>query len=132
MQPPSTAYNPLAVVGRVGALLVMAHRESVRRQSRRWLGTVGVGLAMTAVVLTGVFPLLALCALACWWFLPGERLAPALAVGFGVVGVLWATVGIGLLAIEPTLLAGIQWVWLALMLALASTAASRYWPGRRT
>jgi hypothetical protein len=66
--------------------------------------------------------------LGCWWFLPGEWLARATAIGLGVVGVLWATVGIGLLALEPTLLAGIQWVWLALMLAVLSTIARRYGP----
>jgi len=89
---------------------------------RPWLGLVGIALATTAALLVGyawLLPALGLCA---WWWCPPQWrwtwLIPLLA---GLVGVLWVTVGVALLAVLPTSAAGM--LWIAIAVGLAALAA---------
>lgn len=110
----------------------LSQRALASRRPHRWLGTVGVGLAITTAALAGLFLLFPVCALASWWFLPREPFGPPSAVGLGVVGIAWASVGIGLLAFEPPLEVGAFWVSLALLLAAARLEVDRHLPRLRT
>jgi hypothetical protein len=80
------------------------------RRPRRWLGLVGVALAVTAVVLLGdlwLLPPLAICA---WWWCPTSwRWTWLIPLGAGLVGVLWVTVGSALVAVFPLSAAGLLW-----------------------
>ena len=92
------------------------------RLTRPWLGSVGVALAVSAVVLTDIdiaLPVLALCA---WWWCVPERFAWLVPLGAGVLTVAWVTVGTGLIAILPLPTAGLLWASFAAAVALLGAA----------
>jgi hypothetical protein len=111
------------------ALSTWIHRQADHRRPRPWLGSVGIALAASAVLLTGAglaLPLLALCA---WWWCFRMPLAWLLPLGLGVLGAAWVTVGVGLLVVLPLSTAGLIWASIAatwaVLAALARALASK-------
>jgi hypothetical protein len=123
---PTFTHHPLrvpAVLSVNGAVLVSWFRqEADQRQPRLWLGSVGIALAVSAVLLVGLdftFPLLAVCA---WWWCVRMPLAWLLPLGLGVLTVAWVTVGAGLIAVLPLSAAGLIWASIAAALAVLGVA----------
>jgi hypothetical protein len=96
--------------------------QADQRQPRLWLGSVGIALAVSAVLLVGLdfaLPLLAVCA---WWWCLRMPLAWLLPLGLGVLGVAWVTIGAGLIAVLPLPTAGLIWASIAAALAVLGVA----------
>lgn len=115
---------PVPAVLRVNGAVVLSRlrHEADQRQARPWLGSVGVALAVSAVLLVGLdfaVPLLAVCA---WWWCLRMPLAWLLPLGLGVLGVAWVTIGAGLIAVLPLPTAGLIWASTAAALAMLGVA----------
>jgi hypothetical protein len=109
--------------GRARTILTWTHRHADHRQPRPWLGSVGIALAVSAVLLTGAglaLPVLALCA---WWWCFRMPFAWLLPLGLGVLGAAWITVGAGLLVVLPISTAGLIWASIAATFALLAALA---------
>lgn len=123
---PTFTHHPLPVpaVLRVKGTVVLSwlRHEADRRQPRLWLGSVGIALAVSAVLLVGLdfaFPFLVVCA---WWWCLRMPFAWLLPLGLGVLTVAWVTVGAGLIAVLPLSVAGLIWASIAAALAVLGVA----------
>jgi len=92
---------------------------------RPYLGTLGIGLAVQAAVVAGVWWLVPALAFLAWAWNAGDLQATTVAVGLGLVGTAWTTIGVSLIPLAPGQLAlpGLVWVALALLMADASHIA---------
>jgi hypothetical protein len=97
------------------------------RTRRPYLGTLGVALAIQATLLTGLLWLVPALAFLAWSWNRGDLEAVFVAVGLGLIGTAWTTVGVSLMPLSPGsfLLPGAVWIALALLMATASAAARR-------
>jgi hypothetical protein len=105
------------------AALSWFRQEANRREPLPWLGAVGMALAVSAVLVTGVdlaLPFLALCA---WWWCIREPAAWLLPLGAGLLGAAWITVGVGLIALLPLSTAGLIWASIAAFAAMTGALA---------
>jgi hypothetical protein len=132
---PTFTHHPLPVpaVLRVNGAVLLGwlRQEADQRQPRPWLGSVGIALAVSAVLLAGLdlaIPLLAVCA---WWWCLRMPLAWLLPLGLGVLTVAWVTIGAGLIATLPLSAAGLLWASIAAFVAMAG-ALARARTGRRS
>jgi hypothetical protein len=121
---PTFTHHPLRLTAalRVNGLLSWFRHEADQRQPRPWLGSVGIALAVSAVLLVGLgfsFPLLAVCA---WWWCLRMPLAWLLPLGLGVLTVAWVAIGAGLIAVLPLSAAGLIWASTAAVLAMLGVA----------
>lgn len=98
-------------------------RQADHRSPRPWLGSVGMALAVSAVLVAGVYfalPFLALCA---WWWCIREPAAWLLPLGAGLLGAAWITVGVGLIGLLSLSTAGLIWASIAALVAVAGAVA---------
>jgi hypothetical protein len=109
--------------GRAWTLSTWIHRQADHRQPRPWLGSVGIALAVSAVLLTGAGLALPLLALGAWWWCFRMPLAWLLPLGLGILGAAWVTVGAGLLVVLPLSTAGLIWASIAATFALLAALA---------
>src|ERR1700733_5031445 len=101
------------------AVLNWIPQTTNRRAPRPWLGAVGIALAVSTVLVTGVdfvLPFLALCG---WWWCIREPAAWLLPLGAGLLGAAWITIGASLIALLPLSTAGLIWASLAAVVAVA-------------
>jgi hypothetical protein len=109
--------------GPARTLSTWIRRQADHRQPRPWLGSVGIALAVTAVLLTGAGLALALLAVCAWWWCFRMPLAWLLPLGLGVLGAAWVTVGVGLLVVLPLSTAGLIWASIAATWAVLAALA---------
>ena len=131
----STLRRLVAAPARLSSLFgpVLA-RALTLRHGRPWLALVVVPLGMVAV--TMALPLwwdVPLALLTWWWAPAADPWSWLLGVMEGIVGVVWAYVGVDLLAAEPqdSFIVGLPWVAFAVILFLMGvmnrvTARRRY------
>ena len=122
---------PAIVALDIATVLRWFSRQASLREPRPWVGSVGIALAVSIVLLTRVdfaVPLLAVCA---WWWCIREPAAWLLPLGAGLLGAAWITVGVGLIGLLPLSTAGLIWASIAAFVAVAG-ALARALAGRRS
>lgn len=97
------------------------------RTRRPYLGTLGVALVLQATLLAGVWWTAPALVLLAWSWNRGEPQAVFVAVGLGLIGTAWTTIGLSLIPLSPGsfLLPGAVWIALALLMAIASAMARK-------
>jgi hypothetical protein len=98
------------------------------RTRRPYLGTLGVALAIQAALLAGLWWLAPALVFLAWSWNRGEPQAVFVAVGLGLIGTAWTTIGVSLMPLSPGsfLLPGAVWIVLALLMATASALARKW------
>jgi len=95
-----------------------------RRRPRPWLGLLGVPLALTAALASGLWWCLLPLGLCAWWWAPRRRGWEWLAaLQLGMVGAAWTTIGAVSLGTWPEHRSVIAAAWIASALALAAGGA---------
>ena len=104
---------------RLGRSLLFTHRP--------YLGTLGVGLAVQAAVVAGAWWLIPALAFLGWSWNARDLQGTAIALGLGLIGTAWTTIGVSLIPLAPGQFAlpGAVWIALALLMASASHIARK-------
>lgn len=94
---------------------------------RPYLGTLGVGLAIQAALVAGAWWLCPALAFLAWAWTARDLQATTVAVGLGLIGYAWTTIGMSLIPVTPGhfALPGGVWIGLALLMAGASHISHR-------
>jgi hypothetical protein len=95
------------------------------RTRRPYLGTLGVALVLQAALVAGAWWTAPALVFLAWSWNRGEPEAVFVAVGLGLIGTAWTTIGVSLIPLSPGsfLLPGAVWIVLALLMAAASGIA---------
>ncbi len=97
-------------------------KQITRTRPRAYLGTVGAALAIQAALLAGASLLVLPLALLAWSWNNGDLQATTVAVGLGLIGYAWTTIGVSLIPLTPGQFALPGCVWIALALLIAGAA----------
>jgi len=97
------------------------------RVRRPYLGTLGVALVLQAALVAGVWWTAPALVFLAWSWNAGDAEAVFVAVGLGLVGTAWTTIGVSLIPLSQGsfMLPGAAWIVLALLMAAASAVARR-------
>ena len=97
------------------------------RTRRPYVGTLGVALVLQAALVAGAWWTAPALVFLAWSWNRGDPQTVFIAVGLGVIGTAWTTIGVSLIPLSPGsfLLPGAVWIVLALLMA-ASSAVARH------
>jgi hypothetical protein len=100
------------------------------RTRRPYLETLGVALALQAALVAGAWWTAPALIFLAWSSKSGEPEAVFVAVGLGLIGTAWTTIGVSLIPLSPGsfFLPGAAWILLALLMAASSSVARRRGP----